>query len=292
MLFAAADSYSLRSSPASNYSDQPPIASVHVREGAFAPSTKSDISVIKPSLPIDINRPKGSMEDLVADVGNAIDDVGLICADDVPPPTVVEPLRVSEDSIQSREGLGMKREESWVSITPEDVPRVLTPNSDDTGVSVDSGHSLFRRSSSRSPPKMAREICDDTSPSSTPRHLRSTLTANLKRFSSLPRTPSRRSEKRLSGGSRSSTSTLPPPPEVPEPSELSHSPAPFQKIISPWPSAMFYAEILSKKSALERSQGYAAKINELYIHDCGLGEFLVDTQHRGKQPAQRFNEPC
>jgi hypothetical protein len=89
----------------------------------------------------------------------------------------------------------------------------------------------------------------------------------------------------LSAGSRSSNtssiSTAPtlPPSEVPAVPPI---PISIQKIISPWPSAMFYSEILEKKTALERSLAYAGKINELYIHDCGLGQFLMDRQTGGK----------
>ena len=44
---------------------------------------------------------------------------------------------------------------------------------------------------------------------------------------------------------------------------------------------MFYADVTSKKSALERSLGYAAKINELYIYDCGLSDYVADIHARG-----------
>lgn len=235
----------------------------HVREGAFPPSIESTASS-----PIDIKRPKDSMQDLVADVGNAIDDIGLINANDVPPPTVIEPPRSSDDSVARND---------WVSLTAEDVPRVLTPTSDENALSVDGNSymSLLRRSTSRSPPKVPKELGEEGSPSSSPRRL-GTLAANLKRFSSLPRTPSRRSEKRLSAGSRSSNaSSMSPLPEVPP---LPRSPPPIHKIVSPWPSAMFYADVVAKKTALERSLGYAEKINELYIYDCGLSDFLEETR--------------
>lgn len=226
------------------------------------------------------------MGDLVADVDNAIDDVGLMKSSDLPPPTVVEPPRPSEECVPE-----FKRDNSWVNLAREDIPQAVTPTSDEgAAVSGDSGRGpikIFRSSSSRSPPKQSQEM-GDGSPSSSPRQLRSTLGANLKRFSSLPRTPSRRSEKRLSTSSRSShtssvstVSTVPPPvPEVPVVPPTALTPPPIQKIITPWPAAMFYSEVLAKKTALERSLGYAAKINELYIHDCGLGEFLMDTRSR------------
>jgi hypothetical protein len=45
---------------------------------------------------------------------------------------------------------------------------------------------------------------------------------------------------------------------------------------------MFYSDVLAKKTALERSLGYAAKINELYIYDCGLGNFLMERRTGGE----------
>lgn len=54
----------------------------------------------------------------------------------------------------------------------------------------------------------------------------------------------------------------------------------MMKIISPWPDAMSFSDVLAKRTPLERSMGYAMKINELYVSDCGLEEFLIEVQYR------------
>ena len=244
--------------------------SIHIREGAFPPSVESSASS-----PVEIKHAKEPADDLVPVIGTMAESVSINHKHDFVPQEVFEPLRSSEDS---------DARSAWINIAPEDIPRVVTPNSDDAGLSTDgrSSRNLFRRSTSRSPPKPTKELSDDSSPSSSPRYLGRSLTANFKRFSSLPRTPSRsaRSEKRLSGGSVSTVSTLPPHAEEEIPS-IRRSPPPFQKIMSPWPQAMVYTDVTSKKSALERSLGYAAKINELYLYDCGLSNYVIDIQARG-----------
>lgn len=243
----------------------------HTREGAFPPSIESSASS-----PIEIKHTKEPAGDLISVVSTTAESVSSNHEHGFAPPTVIEPSRSSEDS---------DARSAWLNITQEDIPRVVTPSSDEGASMSVEGHgsrNLFRRSTSRSPPKPTRELGDDGSPSSSPRQLGRSLTANLKRFSSLPRTPSRsaRSEKRLSGGSASTASTLPPHAEEEIPL-MPRSPPPIQKIISPWPQAMFYADVKSKKSALERSLGYAAKINELYVYDCGLSDYVADIQARG-----------
>lgn len=86
---------------------------------------------------------------------------------------------------------------------------------------------------------------------------------DLKRFSTLPQPPS-------------SISRTPSP--SPNPVAL-----PRPKIKSLNPPAMFCAEITSRKSALERCMLYAQKINELYVYDSGLGDWTIETGHRGKR---------
>ncbi|KZT20746.1 hypothetical protein NEOLEDRAFT_1100163 [Neolentinus lepideus HHB14362 ss-1] len=94
---------------------------------------------------------------------------------------------------------------------------------------------------------------------------------NLKRFSSLPRTPSG-----TSGGRSSSTpSTRAPSPHPPA------QPTPRPKITSKWPNAIYYGDVVSKRSALERAVGYAHKINELAMHDCGLGAWVTAKRQPG-----------
>jgi hypothetical protein len=130
------------------------------------------------------------------------------------------------------------------------------------------------------------------------------LGAGLKRFASLPRTPSpssRRSSSSLvrtsstSGRSQGSPGgrTAPLPPSSWNPNaNYSHSEphaslGPRQmprrrKIVSRNPPALSSADIGLRKSALERCSLYAQKINELYMHDCGLSEWVVEARFRGE----------
>jgi hypothetical protein len=45
---------------------------------------------------------------------------------------------------------------------------------------------------------------------------------------------------------------------------------------------MHFADVVVKKNALDRSVGYAQKINELYMYDCGLGDWIVETRYKGE----------
>ncbi|KAH6915439.1 hypothetical protein BKA70DRAFT_1258939 [Coprinopsis sp. MPI-PUGE-AT-0042] len=151
----------------------------------------------------------------------------------------------------------------------------------------------------------------------------SSLATNLKRLSSLPRTPSRASSTRSSKRSSSGTyySGQSPPPtsfyepqlregdqvgsRTPSPSGHGHhryrSPSPSlerhhrggirptkrrRKVVDPNPSAMFCHEVYQQRTTAERCQIYIEKINELYMHDCGLEGWLVEMKLRGSSPSQ------
>jgi hypothetical protein len=206
------------------------------------------------------------MDDLIADVGNAIDDVGIINAGDVPPPTVLEPPR----DLKRRPGLD--REDSWVSMKRD----LHTPSSVSTEEIEPSDRYSIRSASLLSPHVDAK---DSTRGSS--KTLKGTL---LKRFSSLPRSPSRKSDKRLSASSKysrtPSPSSMPSSPPLPSP-PLPPIPRPVRKRKSRFPAALQCNEVYAKKSVLERSVVYADKINELYIHDCGLGDWLIGARLQG-----------
>ncbi|KAJ6599350.1 hypothetical protein DFH09DRAFT_1303863 [Mycena vulgaris] len=59
-------------------------------------------------------------------------------------------------------------------------------------------------------------------------------------------------------------------------------------IISQYPAALFCADVVSRKSAQERCAMYAQKINELYVHDCGLSEWVLEARFRGSNgPGKR-----
>ncbi len=40
-------------------------------------------------------------------------------------------------------------------------------------------------------------------------------------------------------------------------------------------------DVLAKKTSLERAIGYADKINEPSMYDCGLGDWVVSMKERG-----------
>jgi hypothetical protein len=44
---------------------------------------------------------------------------------------------------------------------------------------------------------------------------------------------------------------------------------------------MRFKDVLVKKTAAERAIGYANKINELALYDCGLGNWVVSMKERG-----------
>jgi len=87
------------------------------------------------------------------------------------------------------------------------------------------------------------------------------LLTNLKRYSSLPRPPSR--------SPRMSIFTRPPSPKSPP------------RIRAKSPDTMRYREVLSKRTALEMAIGYAHKINELAMYYCGLGDWVASMKGRG-----------
>lgn len=91
-----------------------------------------------------------------------------------------------------------------------------------------------------------------------------------KRFSALPHTPPVLSSSSLSYGSPRTPSPLLPP-----------VPKRRKRIIEQWPASMQYKDVLECKTPLERSLGYARKINELAMYDCGLTEWMDAVKTRG-----------
>ncbi|KAG1753787.1 uncharacterized protein EDB91DRAFT_1099828 [Suillus paluster] len=180
-----------------------------------------------------------SMDDLVATVGHAIDDMGIMRSSDVPPPTILEPLRHNENR-GNQPGLDIRR----ISSTP------TTP--------------------------LDESVETEKAPET--HELEAAL--SIKRFSSLPRTPSRMSLNQLYAGSKRSSRT--PSPSLVGPAIL-RAPPPVQKVRSAWPPAMHFADVAVKKNPLDRSVGYAQKINELHMYDCGLGDWIVETRYKGKR---------
>lgn len=245
-----------------NNSEISHVKSDHRREGAFPPSaaTSSDSDTagsqtipvnVDAALPQSSNGHRRVVDDAASTGDHTASD------EDVPRITVVLPLnykgeqRKHEDSVDETTPI---RRQTFDTIPPE------------------------QSSPSQSPPSLPPPAMGHTgeTPSPPPKSFRNSLTTNLRRFSSIPRSPSISSKKsahRSSGGTQYSSRT-------PSPS-MAPLPLPRQKIKSQYPSAMFCTEITSRKTSMERCILYAQKINELYMYDSGLGDWTIETKLRG-----------
>ncbi|KAI0771491.1 hypothetical protein BD413DRAFT_475757 [Trametes elegans] len=274
-----------------------PNNSVHRREGAFPPST------------IFSSPPNQSLvqSPLSSEPSTSLHAEGLSR-----PVVVVEDERDREEDEEDaasrthesaeperRPGLELRRESSWVSLRQEAAEASSSPNgrsavlpnvSASLSRSTSSGHSSTS-SLPVPPPKSVHSGSDDEKHASlAPSSFRATLT-NLKRFSSLPRTPSR--------SSRSTRSTSPDPrrsfspPPMPPPHSVSlQIELPRRRVmprptkVSPWPRAMDSKDVTILRSARERARAYADKINDLATYDCGLREWLATQERSGHHPRQ------
>lgn len=253
----------------------------HVREGAFPPSRLCTLDSEAPHEDGASALPRlDSMDDLVASIGLAIDDMGIISSCDVPPPTVVEPPRGHEGQ-NGGKGLEIRRADNLKpplrhSLSPERPhvdPLPSSPRSDESAAEgwVDPDRTLTRLEEVV-PPVPAKNDLPHLETKSPKNAL------NAKRFSTLPRTPSLMSLNRPTVESKRSSG-------IPSPSithVVSQPKPPVRRTRSTRPPAMSFADVTVKRTALERSVGYAYKINELYNCDCGLGDWIAETRYRGK----------
>lgn len=223
----------------------------HRREGAFPPSPSIRLTVESPIVGLEARSPHS--ED--ADPASAIDsDVAI--AGNIPASTTIEVPSAAENTpgLHSRQRHGTRQPEN-----NESRSREKTPPSD-------------RGQRDLSPPSSSRSHSSKSStpnpPPKSPKGLKASL-SNLKRFSSLPRPPSA-----TSGGSSYG-------PRTPSPSSVPSLPIPASKIKTSWPAAMQCGDIIGRRTTLDRCAGYAQKINELYLCDCGLADWLMDVKYKG-----------
>ncbi|KAI0637755.1 hypothetical protein C8Q77DRAFT_1070226 [Trametes polyzona] len=270
-----------------------PSSSIHRREGAFPPSTiltsppgqelvQSPVErEEQPTFPHMDNSP-------VVVIEQEHEEDAAAAADDLPP-------RERKDS-DRRSGLELRRESSWVSLSQEGAEHKSSPNGKSavlpnlpisrstSSASSSSGSRSVSSSLPVPPPKHSRAGSDDEKQNSlAPSSFRATLT-NLKRFSSLPRTPSRssRSSKRSSSPDiRRSLSPSAAPIHVELPPRR---PTPRPTRVSSWPQAMNARDVTILRSARERARAYAEKINELATYDCGLREWMASQSGPGYHP--------
>jgi hypothetical protein len=110
------------------------------------------------------------------------------------------------------------------------------------------------------------------------------LTSNLKRLSSLSRTSI--SSKSVGSAGRSSHETRSPSPlSYPYPPNSGSN---FPKTISMNPAALFCHEVDGQNTTMQRCIIYANKINELYLYDCGLSDWVKQMTDRSWSPFQIF----
>lgn len=204
---------------------------------------------------------------------------------DVPPPTVVEPPRGHEGR-NGGKGLEIRRADNLLSLSrshsperPHVDPLPSSPRSDESAAQgwVDADKTLTRLEETVPPVPAKNDL-----PYLDTKSLKNAL--NIKRFSSLPRTPSLMSLNRPSVRSKRSSGT--PSPSVAH--SVSQPKPPVRRTKSAHPPAMYFADVSVKRTALERSIGYAYKINELYNCDCGLGDWIAETRYKGRLNHHHF----
>ncbi|KAF7355068.1 hypothetical protein MSAN_01422300 [Mycena sanguinolenta] len=279
---------------------------LHRREGAFSPSIISSTPSTSPSdYSPTTAQPGRTIDGLIPNVnetrkgpvsvgGSSSKDNNNKIDKAVSPsvPMVAPPPRM--------ESLPELPNEEWTHVR-RDLTASPTPSSEEGHMSQDHDRVSWE---SYSPPGSLSHSQEVTPGKS---RVRTSLGAGLKRIASLPRTPSpgSRSSRSLArsnstsarsiGGSSSpaaQTSPLPPPSSWNPNANYAQSDLHAnlgsrqsmprrRKIVSRNPPALNSADILSRKSAVERCSLYAQKINELYMHDCGLSEWVVEARFRG-----------
>ncbi|ESK82895.1 hypothetical protein Moror_1369 [Moniliophthora roreri MCA 2997] len=190
------------------------------------------------------------------------EDTGAISAS--PEPVFVKPPPRNQSLASGViSGLPITEEDDWVTLPP------ATPH---TGLP-------------KTPPNNRRHSLDsrsrDPTPSPPPKSFRNSLTHGLKRLSlnsSISRSPSIGGRRSLSHSRNGSTSsTLPPLPN----DAVLIQPHAHKRIRDPSPPALYCHEVYATKSASERCMIYAKKINELYLYDCGLADWVLEAKIHG-----------
>jgi len=247
------------------------VKSVHQREGASS-SNLLDDSVAETSPVTRTLSPSPSVTistiASVGEKGQTIDDAPAQELVEVPSVTIVEASPLS--NTKSPEKPNHAKFDEWL----KENSQLTQPFREDSGRRTDSLETPRRDSAERSLSPTSSENNRDA-PSPPPKSFRNSLTNNFKRFSSLPRTPSHSSRSGRVSSEHSSRSPSPSPhrPFAPLPAA--------QKSKSTNPAALFCHEVYSQNTTMQRCVIYAAKINELYTHDCGLSEWVVETKARG-----------
>ncbi|KAH9943018.1 uncharacterized protein BXZ73DRAFT_87461 [Epithele typhae] len=260
----------------------------HRREGAFPPSRFLSSSPSKQSVqsPLPSQSPPQIDEATPASSRGAAGGRPVVVVEQDEPE---EETAKSEEEVPRRPAIDLERESSWASLRESVLTKRHSSPNGKTNMLQKPSPEVVSRSPSVShlpslPPKSIRGWSDDEKSTSLAPSSFKVLTS-LKRFSSLPRTPSRSSRSSKRSSTDDPRRSLSPPPPTPPPQIHVQSPprkrmVPKIKYVHSWPPAMNPAEIVSLRGSRERAQMYAMKINELSQYDCGLRNWL-QTQHRG-----------
>ncbi|CAA7260230.1 unnamed protein product [Cyclocybe aegerita] len=256
--------------------------SIHRREGAMLSASVDTASIGSGSSAPRASSPMPSTSRSSEDSTPSKDHVSVeqqsSTSDDASPSvTVVEPPPRSQND--SPEKFDHSKFDQWLA----DNPQLTQPLEGKRSLSFEEP---ARGSLERPLSPLSYESTSEA-PSPPPKSLRNSLTSNFKRFSALPKASSisSRSARCSSGGTRYSSRT---------PSPVRHkSPqrTPFQKIKSTDPAALFCHEVNTQTTTLQRCAIYASKINELYLYDCGLTEWLAETKYRTQNNTQAPRAP-
>lgn len=292
----------------------------HAREGAFPPDSIF-VTQATPPRAVQQQQPlkhKNTMDELVKDVSIAIEEAEARKGGGEVDKRMKRSASVSEGKrSERRPGAELRREASQSTFRSEQAYRepltrieadresVQSPASDysddpmDLALAKSNGAMGVTKTTTNDPfalppptsfsaPNAAADAAELRNAKRSLSPQRQLLEFAAKRFSALPRTPSRLSVSR--GSQRSSISA--------ERERIScdrdqlfvqqdrislgtPSPRSAKKIYLPktrslWPDAMeFKHDVLTSRSPMERSRRYAEKINELANHDSGLGEWVV-----------------
>jgi len=223
-------------------------------------------------------------------------------------PSLTEDGSVSSNEVESdslhrtRSAFDLRRGNSWVSLRQEQGEFKASPNGGtghlpSVSVSRSSTPSPSESSPTPTPPPKSNKGSpakgDERPPvlplasgsgsgSSSSNPLKGAL-SNWKRFSALPRTPSGASSIAKSKSPSPQHSRTPSPQVITSSHELPEipRPRPRPRIKVAWPDAMQCRDVIVKQSSVERSRGYADKINELAMYDCGLTEWVQARKPHG-----------
>lgn len=169
---------------------------------------------------------------------------------------------------------------SWISAGSLGLERTRTPSPQ----SNYGRHGISLEDTGISPKGLSRSLSlsprsSNNAPSPPPKSFRNSLTTGLKRFSTL----SAKSARRSSSSTHETNESL----RTPSPPGTTHTKNVHRKILDYNPPAMFCHEVYQQRTTAERCAIYVAKINELYIYDCGLSDWVIEMKYRTSNPPPR-----